>query len=75
MIDGNGVARSFRLPEGSVLDPVPLPALLSSHLFSRSSGVKYTPVPWSGGSTGRPGKNLREFGFGVGSVWMKKLRD
>ena len=46
-----------------------------THLFSLSPGVKYTPVPWSGGSTGRPGKNLREFGLGVGSVWMKKLRD
>lgn len=46
-----------------------------AHLFSLSSAVKYTPVPWSGGSTGRPGKNLREFGLGVGSVWMKKLRD
>lgn len=33
------------------------------------------PVPWSAGRTGRPGRNLRELGLGVDSVWMKNVRD
>lgn len=27
------------------------------------------------GRTGRPGMNFRASGFGVGSVWMKRVRD